>query len=135
MYTNEKMIQINALVLLRIAVIAIIAILPTTGAPVQTTTQAEVSWFQFFFFYCTWIMNICDWFFFVFTIFFILSSQMMRIFNRINRKQDNELCILITVYKRIGKIYENYKSRFYCYKQRPNRKCLSPLMRTIYLNE
>lgn len=38
------MIQINSLVLLRIAVIAIIAILQTTGAPVQTTTQAEVSY-------------------------------------------------------------------------------------------
>ncbi|XP_055315520.1 matrix metalloproteinase-14 isoform X2 [Sitodiplosis mosellana] len=41
------MIQINALVLLRIAVIAIIAILPTTGAPVQTTTQAEIYLSQF----------------------------------------------------------------------------------------
>lgn len=37
------MIQINSIVLLRVAVIAIIVVLQTTGAPVQTTTQAEVS--------------------------------------------------------------------------------------------
>lgn len=57
------MIQINSLVLLRIAVIAIIAILQTTGAPVQTTTQAEVSYstkhtfFPLVFLYVDGVMN------------------------------------------------------------------------------
>lgn len=48
------MIQINSINLLRIAVVAILAILPTTGAPVETirvpavpTAQAEVSFSHF----------------------------------------------------------------------------------------
>lgn len=36
------MIQDNKLVIMRIAVIATIAILSTNAAPIQTTTQAEV---------------------------------------------------------------------------------------------
>lgn len=53
------MIQINSLVLLRIAVIAIIAILQTTGAPVQTTTQAEVSEFNQILLYTFFPLVLC----------------------------------------------------------------------------
>lgn len=38
------MIPINSINLLRIAVVAILAILPTTGAPVEKLSKAEVSY-------------------------------------------------------------------------------------------
>lgn len=53
------MIQINSIVLLRIAVIAIIVVLQSTGAPVQTTTQAEVSFYDHFFPYMDVVLVVC----------------------------------------------------------------------------
>lgn len=75
------MIQINSLVF---AVIAIIAIIPTNGAPVQTTTQAEVSWFLQYF--IKKMMSIL--------VFFLLLTKIKSHRIRLNPKK-NEIVICI----------------------------------------